>query len=228
MSDGCRRDFEARRLAELGLLTAGLIHELRQPVFALKALGQLAEQQPERAPAFVAQMLDQVRTLEELIAGYGDFSRRPGRHDEVFDLRTPIRSALVILEHRAHAAQVPMVVDVDLSVAVRGSMLGVQQALVNLGQNALDALRGREDAVLHIRSGRRGDEACVWVEDNGPGLPSQIRAHLFEPFWTTKPSGTGLGLSISRDLVAAAGGALRLVDAPSGTTWEIALPPADG
>lgn len=220
------RDREARRLAELGLLTAGLLHELRQPVFALKALGQLAQQSPEKAPGYVDQMLEQVRTLEELIAGYGDFSRRPSVKAEVFDLRTPIRSALVVLEHRANACGVPLDVDLGDGVAVRGALLAVQQAVVNLGQNALDALRGGEAPKLTIRAGRRDGVAWIRIEDNGPGLPPEIRANLFEPFQTTKPAGTGLGLSISRDLVAACGGTLRLLDGV-GTTWEITLPAAD-
>lgn len=196
-------------------------------MFAIKALGQLAEQQPERALMFVGQMLDQVGTLEHLVAGYGDFSRRPGV-SEVFDIRTPIRSALVILEHRAHAASVPLAVELGDAVAVRGSMLAVQQAVVNLGQNALDALRGLDGARLHISAGHRDAEAWIRVEDNGPGLPAEIREHLFEPFRTTKPTGTGLGLSISRDLVVAGGGALRLLEVAVGAAWEIALPPEHG
>ena len=221
---------EARRLAELGLLTAGLIHELRQPVFALKALLQIAEATPCPSPDFIGQMMEQLRTVEDLLSGYGDFSRRPALRNEVFDVRTPIRSAMVILEHRAHAAGVPVVAEYDAAVAVRGSMLAVQQVVVNLGHNALDALRGREGAQLSIRSGasvRAGEGAWIRVEDNGPGLPEEIRAHLFEPFWTTKSSGTGLGLSISRDLMATYGGELRLRDEGPGTVWEITLAAAN-
>jgi C4-dicarboxylate-specific signal transduction histidine kinase len=216
-------DGEARRLAELGLLTAGLIHELRQPVFAIKALAQLSSASPERAADLMRQVLEQAHTLETLLSGYGDFSRRPGDAAEVFDVGTPLRSALVILQHRAHASGVPIVVEADAPVAVRGSVLAVQQAIVNLGQNAIDALRGREGGRLLIAAGARDGGACVRVEDNGPGLPPPIRKHLFEPFWTTKPQGTGLGLSITRDLVVASGGQLRLLDAP-GTAWEITLP----
>ncbi|MFZ5482155.1 MAG: sensor histidine kinase [Myxococcota bacterium] len=221
-------DSEARRLAELGLLTAGLIHELRQPIFAIKALAQLSGAAPDRAAELMGQVLEQVHTLEVLLSGYGDFSRRPGEAPEVFDVRAPLRSALAILEHRAHAAAVPLSLEADDAVAVRGSVLAVQQVVVNLGQNAIDALRGRADARVRIAAGARPGGAWVRVEDNGPGLPEAIRAHLFEPFWTTKPHGTGLGLSISRELVGASGGELRLVEA-AGTAWEITLPgPADG
>ncbi|MDP2311404.1 MAG: ATP-binding protein [Pseudomonadota bacterium] len=214
---------EALRLAELGLLTAGLIHELRQPVFAIKALAQLAEGHPSRAPEYLAQVLAQVRTLEALVEGYADFSRRPVGSCEVFELSAPVRSALVVLEHRAVASRVRMHVDLGEAMAVRGSLLAVQQAVVNLGQNALDALRGQEDGCLRITNQRGLAGGTIRVEDNGPGLPDHIRSRLFEPFQTTKPSGTGLGLSISRDLMAACGGELRLVEVTRGTCWEICL-----
>lgn len=217
------RSHEALRLAELGLLTAGLIHELRQPVFALKALAQLAEGQPSRAPEYLANLMDQVRTLESLIEGYADFSRRPVGSCEVFEVAAPVRSALVVLEHRAIASQVRLQVDLGGPVAVRGSLLAVQQALVNLGQNAIDALQGQADGCVTITCIRRPDGVTIRVEDNGPGLPPHIRSHLFEPFHTTKATGTGLGLSISRELMATCGGELRLIEAELGTCWEILL-----
>jgi two-component system C4-dicarboxylate transport sensor histidine kinase DctB len=218
------RGKEALRLAELGLLTAGLIHELRQPVFALKALAQIAETHPARAAEYTGQVLAQVRTLEALIEGYADFSRRPVERREVFELASPVRSAMVVLEHRAVAARVRIDVELGPAVAVRGSMLAVQQAVVNLGQNAIDAVRDQAGGCLRILSTVEGASAVLRIVDNGPGLPASILANLFEPFHTTKAAGTGLGLSISRDLLASAGGELRLADAACGTCWEIVLP----
>lgn len=220
------RSREAHRLAELGLLTAGLLHELRQPVFALKALAQLAETQPARAAELLRQALAQADTLETLIEGYADFSRRPAERREVFELAAPVRSAMAVLSHRACHARVAVELDLGPGVAVRGSHLAVQQAVVNLGQNAIDALRGRADGRLRIAAGVDPRGALLRVEDNGPGLPAAIRANLFRPFHTTKPSGTGLGLSISRDVLRASGGDLVLVDGTEGTCWEIVLPAA--
>lgn len=214
---------EARRLAELGLLTAGLIHELRQPLFGIKALAQLLELHPDRLAAYLPQLLGQVEAMEQLLRGYGDFSRRPGP-PETFDVEASIRSAQVILEHRARHAGVRLLVDAEPGALVRGSMLAIQQVVVNLGENALDAVRGREGATVRLHL-RRDDAVVLRIEDDGPGIPEPIRAHLFQPFHTTKPSGTGLGLSISRDLVAGCGGSLVLLEGP-GTVWEVRLPPA--
>ncbi len=215
---------EALRLAALGLHTAGLIHELRQPVFALKALAQLAESQPARAAEYLTPMLEQVRTLEALLGGYSDFSRRPTALRDVFDLRTPIKSAMAVLSHRAVAAKVRVEVELPVGVAVRGSLLAVQQAVVNLGQNALDALQDQPGALLRIVASAHGRGGVIRIADNGPGLPAAIRERLFEPFQTTKPFGTGLGLSLSRDILVASGADLRLSDTSPGACWEIVLP----
>jgi len=214
---------EARRLAELGLLTAGLIHELRQPLFGIKALAQLLEMQPERLATYLPQLLGQVEHMETLLRGYSDFSRRPGP-PEVFDVQAAVRSAQVILEHRARQRGVRLEVVAEPGALVRGSMLAVQQVLVNLGENALDAVRGRAGGGVRVLL-RQDTEVILRVEDDGPGIPEPIRATLFEPFRTTKTTGTGLGLSISRDLVNSLGGTLVLVDGP-GTIWEVRLPAA--
>lgn len=209
---GDDRAREALRLAELGLLTAGLLHELRQPVFALKALAQLAEAQPARAGEFLDHALVQVQTLETLIEGYADFSRRPADRREIFELAAPVQSALVVLGHRAGQARVALEVELGAPVAVCASFLAVQQAIVNLGQNAIDALRGQPEGRVRITSVPDARGAVLRVEDNGPGLPEAIRAHLFEPFHTTKPTGTGLGMAIARSAAEAAGGTLWLAN----------------
>lgn len=214
---------EARRLSELGLHAAGLVHELRQPLFAIKALAQLAQGQPGREGDALAGILEQVATMEALVGGYHDFSKSPSLAPQVFDVWDPVRSALVVLAHRATAAQVRLVLGDQPAVAARGSLLAVQQALVNLGQNAIDAVRGLPDAWVRIECEATEDAVRVVVVDNGPGLADEIRAHLFEPFRTTKAGGTGLGLSLSRELVLQSGGELLLREGAP-TTWEIVLP----
>jgi two-component system C4-dicarboxylate transport sensor histidine kinase DctB len=209
---------EQHRLAELGLMSASLLHELRQPLFALKALAQLASERPDRAAQQLERMREQIETLELLVEGYGDFSRRPTSSDEMFDLRAPVRSALAIAEHGAARCGVTLSAVLGEGSLVRGSPLAVQQAIVNLAKNAIDAVRGQDGGRVDIRV----DRSDIRVADNGPGLPDEIRAHLFEPFWTTKPGGTGLGLMLTRGLVEQCGGVLELEPSP-GTAWRIRL-----
>jgi two-component system C4-dicarboxylate transport sensor histidine kinase DctB len=221
-TDASLPSLEARRLSELGLHAAGLVHELRQPLFAIKAMAQMALAAPGREVETLTRLLDQVATMETLLGGYHDFSRSPTGGPQVFDVWASVRSAQVILGHRATAAGVSLVIEDGPPMPVRGSMLGTQQAIVNLGQNAIDAVRGREAPRVSIRCEHLPGRVRVVVEDNGPGVPPEIRAHLFQPFRTTKEGGTGLGLSISRDLIVACGGTLRLSDTPH-ARWEIEL-----
>jgi two-component system C4-dicarboxylate transport sensor histidine kinase DctB len=215
---------ESWRLAELGSHAAELVHELRNLVGSMKALAQLTQAQPERSDMALPAILEQLQLMEDLIAGYHDFSRRPQEEGEVFDVRGPMRSAAMVLAHRARAAQVRLDVEDGAGVAVRGSRLAAMQALVNLGQNAIDAVWGRGDGRVSVRLEQRSRRVAVVVEDNGPGLPAEIRENLFERFRTTKPDGTGLGLALSRELIERSGGRLLLEEGGSGARWRIELP----
>ena len=210
------------RLAELGHQAAVLVHQVRQPLFAIKGLMQLAEADPARAASHLATARGQIDILEALVAGWADFSRRPGRIDEVFDIRAPVESALVLLRHRGNALGIEVTADLGPGAVVVGSLLGAQQALVNLGQNALEAVEGAAGGRLSLVV----EGTAVVVADNGPGLPDSVKSQLFEPFLTTKQRGTGLGLAIARALVQGAGGDLRLEECDRGVRWRIVLPAA--
>jgi two-component system sensor histidine kinase HupT/HoxJ len=117
------------------------------------------------------------------------------------------------------------------SLLARGRPGHVQQVVMNLVQDALDALEGREDGRIRVRADAVGGRAVLSVSDNGPGVPAASEAAIFDPFYTTKPvgKGTGLGLSISHKIVEEHGGRLRLLprDGP-GTTFVFDLPLAGG
>ena len=100
----------------------------------------------------------------------------------------------------------------------------LEQVLVNLIQNALDALAGVADPALDIRVEADADHVRLRVADNGPGLPPDVAGRLFMPFVTSKPTGLGLGLVIAHDIMADLGGALRVVerDGP-GACFEVEL-----
>ncbi|MSQ03260.1 MAG: hypothetical protein EXR71_15440 [Myxococcales bacterium] len=215
-------DLDRWRLAELGQHAAMLVHQLRQPLFTIRGLVQLAESDPARAALHLATAQGQLDVMESLVDGWADFSRRPGQADERFDIRAPVESALVLLRHRGHSLGVAVESELGPGLVVRSSLLGVQQAVVNLGQNALEALDGQPQARLSLRV----DGAAIVVEDNGPGLPRTVHEDLFRPFVTTKAKGTGLGLVIARTLLEGCGGHLHLEEARSGVRWRIVLPAA--
>lgn len=223
-------DEDLRRLAEVGLQSAGLVHELRQPLFAVKALAQmgtaeLAAGRGDAAAGHLRALLEQVAVLESLVAAHNEFSRRVPAGAEAFDLSVPVASAMAMLAPRAAVAGVVLARRRWEPLAVRGAPLAVLQAVVNLGQNAIDAVQGRPGGAVEVDVLAGGGTGIVVVADNGPGLPEAVRASLFTPFTTTKAQGTGLGLALSRDVVRASGGTLELGEGP-GVTWTITLPAA--
>ena len=213
------------QLAELGVMTASLLHELRQPLFAMKAAAQLGLTGDAAAQtAALQRIVSQLEHAEDLVQHYGGLYG--SRQAQTFALHEVIREAAQMLAHRRR------VVGAELELALRSEEIllhgrpgALRQVVVNLLHNALDAVAGQESARRVTVSTRvEGTLACVAVDDSGPGLGPEAKARLFEPFFTTKAEGTGLGLYITRDLVQAEGG--ELVVAPrsaGGTRFEVRL-----
>lgn len=221
MNDRTQDWMRLAHLAEVGVLSASLIHELRQPLFALKALAQLARHHDAPlAGEELAQLLEHVRQMEELLdhyAGYGRLMETPA----VYDLNEPVRGALEMLAHRCR--QVGADLDARLCarpLQVQGRPSAARQVVVNLLQNAFDAVEGRARREVVVRSENGGGQARLIVQDSGPGVPEALRARILEPFVTTKPPGrgTGLGLYITRRLVEEASGRLDLAFPEGGGT----------
>ena len=211
------RWLETGRLAELGLLTAELVHELRQPVFAIKALTQLMR---ARLPAAEHETLDimlgQVGALETLLQRYAGSGRRPGVERVPLLLSPSVEAGVALLQARATARGVRLetVLEPDL-FPVLGDPVAVQQVTQNLVQNALDAARAR----VHVRAA----DGRLTITDDGGGLADEVREHLFEPFYTTKPpgQGTGLGLAVVAHLVEALGATIAVTSGPTGTRFTV-------
>lgn len=122
----------------------------------------------------------------------------------------------------------PVVLDMGVleHVQVLGRVGHIQQVVMNLVQNSVDALEGRDGGVIRLSVRAETDSAILTVADNGPGVPAALRAAVFDPFFTTKPvgRGTGLGLSISHKITEEHGGTLTLCDVSEGACFKLALP----
>lgn len=108
-------------------------------------------------------------------------------------------------------------------LAVTGNRVRLEQVLINLFQNALEALEGRTDASVNVSVETLSDEVVIRVSDNGPGIDPAIRSSLFSPFNTSKEKGLGLGLVISKDIVADYGGRIEVESGETGTTFIVYL-----
>ena len=215
----------AGRMAELGLLTASLTHELRQPLFAIRALAQLAQAQASNEAAEqLTELLAQTDHMERLLETVTRFSRDEEETGGPIDLRGPVRRAVELLRHNARRKGVELALeDYNRLPAIQGDATSLLQVSVNLIQNAVDASGSGQ--VVRVRM-RTGPEAILLeVIDQGPGIPADLRDRIFEPFFTTKEAGkgTGLGLHITRRLVQAHGGELALVDVRRGTHVQVQL-----
>lgn len=217
--DPRRADLRVAELAELGVLTASLLHELRQPLFAVKGRLQIARHADR--PLSVDELevlLHHVGHIEELVEHYAGLGRSDDSWSEI-DLRAEVLCAAAMLAQRVVQAGAVLETDLgDSPVLVRGRTVAVRQVVLNLVGNALDAVAGRERRVVTVEVRCVGQLARLVVSDSGPGVADTVRDSLFEPFVTTKPPGrgTGLGLYIARKLLDEAGGELRAERAEGG------------
>ncbi|GIT93040.1 PAS domain-containing sensor histidine kinase [Jannaschia pagri] len=142
-----------------------------------------------------------------------------------FDLAEAVQVAVKWVD-RGSKSGVPVTVTVDHGLTVQGNSGHVQQVVMNLVQNAMDALTDHRAPKVEVTLRRARGMALVTVQDNGPGIPEDAAARIFDPFFTTKPvgAGTGLGLSISHKIAEEHGGTLRLIPCETGTRFDLTLP----
>ena len=224
MSDDEDRLLETGRLAELGLLSAGLVHELRQPLFAAKALSQLLSGHVAgEAHGLLQQVQEQLSLVTEIVTRYADSGRRPGMDLQLMDLVPAVDAGVRLLLHRSRMQRIDLHWDAPtVGVGVWAEPVAVQQVTVNLVANALDAARSG----VRVRL----EGTTLLVEDDGTGVPEHVRDTLFEPFITTKPPGvgTGLGLALTRTLVVGMGGVLTWTSSAHGTVFRASFPEVPG
>ncbi|WP_168990440.1 sensor histidine kinase [Aureimonas flava] len=221
---------QANRLASLGQITAGVAHEINQPVAAIRTYAENAVQFLERGDADTTRRnLGNVVGLTERIGRITDtlkgHARRGSSRLEPVNLAEAVDGAIMVLQGRLDTAGVPIARDADLArYVVIGERVRLEQVLVNLLQNALDAMDDRTDGRIWIETAARGDTVRLAVRDNGPGIPPERLATLFTPFSTSKPRGLGLGLVIVKDILSEWGGTLGAESRPGeGATFTACL-----
>jgi signal transduction histidine kinase len=217
-----RRVAGGERLAAIGRVAAGVAHEIRNPIAAmrLKAENALAGDSSRKDEA-LAMIIGQISRLDRLLKRLLSLTERdpPQRRD------TPLAELLgtSIRAHRdlARTKNLELAVHAGVPTAfIDGEQMG--RALDNLVLNAIEAAPEHSTILLSARRDR--DTLVIAVHDEGPGPPPAIRQQLFEPFVTGRPDGTGLGLSLVREIANAHGGTARLAEGLPGTAFEILVP----
>jgi two-component system, NtrC family, sensor histidine kinase HydH len=224
------------RLAALGQMAAGLAHEVKNPLSAIKGAAQLlaeptAGHKPDEASAeFVGIILEEVERLDRVVGSVLNYAR-PSRGDAgLIDVNAVVDQTLRLLA-TARDGGCEYATDFDPELPrVRADAEQLRQVLLNLIRNAAEAMGGRGTITLatRIRRAESSDRSVeIAVTDSGPGIPPEVRAHLFVPFFTTRAQGTGLGLAISERIVQEMGGRIEVLTAVgAGSTFSVQLPPA--
>jgi signal transduction histidine kinase len=237
--DLSRRAQVAEKLAAVGTMTAGLSHEIRNPLNAAalqlsvleRRILRLAKdaQPPLLEPLRVVK--DEIRRLDHILEDFLQFARPREFVPQAVDVVAVITRVLDLLGGEAERRGIRLERDLADVPRVAGDEERLRQVLVNLGLNALEAVEDggvvRVSCRLDATAEHPEPSVQIVVDDDGSGVPAETRDRIFEPFFTTKPEGSGLGLSIVHAIITQHGGRLGVEDSPDGgARFVISLPRA--
>ncbi|MFN9798293.1 MAG: two-component system sensor histidine kinase NtrB [Gemmatimonas sp.] len=230
------RTAQAEKLAALGQLAAGVMHEINNPLATIAACAESMAMQAETGtgapPAELLHIIDlEVQRCKKIVNGLLDFSRPKAQGRDAFDLNTVVQQGLFLLQHHPRFKRVKVDTELEANglLMVEGDADQLVQVLIALAMNAFDASPEQGRVVIRTRFAPADGllPAVFEVEDNGPGIPRTLQAKVFEPFFTTKApgQGPGLGLAICYGIVADHGGTLELVSPGGpGANFRVSLP----
>ena len=224
----------AAKMAALGQMSAALAHEINQPLTALQMqLGSLRLLLDSGRPEAVRDGLQRIDGLLQRMAALTGhlktFARKtPAGLSERLCLGDVLEQALQLLAPRMRSEQVELRTQIDDEAEVLGDAIRIEQVILNLLHNALDAMAESETRILLVRIAREDDGYLLSVEDSGGGIAEETLGRVFEPFFTTKPvgQGLGLGLAVSYGIVRDLGGTLEAHNGELGAVFTLRLPAA--
>lgn len=223
---------QSAKLASLGTLSAGVAHELNQPVAIIRGLAQQLQDEPGLNEDILAdlQLIEgQTSRMTKIIKHLRTFCRAGSEEKTRFDIHDVIQNCLMFVGAQLQAHNIGVTLQLGEGTAeVIGDANELEQVFLNLITNARDAMEGRMDGNITIRTHVGATQVCIEFEDNGTGIPEHIMSHIFDPFFTTKDpgKGTGLGLSISHSILKKHQGNIQVTNNP-GALFTILLPCAN-
>jgi signal transduction histidine kinase len=225
---------QQEKLASLGMLAAGVAHEIRNPLTAIKAWLYLQQKHlkpgtPEFADAEIIGV--EINRLERIVKDFLQFARPSEPQYVVVSAEQPLREVQKLMEPELEKSEIKLVLDGIAQAQIRIDPQQIKQVLINLVQNAADSIGKNGTVTLRARldekrlNERQMDVVILEVHDTGKGISPEAEKRLFDPFFTTKDFGTGLGLPIAARIVEKHRGALQYQSqAERGATFGIILP----
>lgn len=223
---------QSKKLASLGVLTAGVAHELTNPLNNISMIAQTyadlySKLTEEQRIEFMGKVEAETVRIQKIVKNLLDFSKPKDSNPREADINAIIQKTLTLVQNMIDVANI----ETNLQFAegiphVFADEHQMQQVFVNLITNAVQAMRSGEKLFIGTRTGRQGDTVEITVMDTGKGIPPEFLPHIFDPFFSTKgEGGTGLGLSVSYGIIKNHRGEIRVESKVGvGTTFTIELP----
>jgi hypothetical protein len=232
-----RRLMQADKLSSIGLLAAGVAHEVNTPLAVISTYAQMLAKQisgDEQKAPLLEKIARQTFRASEIVNSLLNFSRTSATEFVSVDLNKVVRETLSLVEHQFTKSTVKVDLELDENLTlIKGSPGKLQQVFLNLFLNARDAMEsgsgGSQGRTLAIETSRWNGAVRVRVCDSGAGIAPENLARIFDPFFTTKGAvkGTGLGLSVSYGIVREHGGDIEVQSQPGkGTQFQLTFPVA--
>lgn len=221
------------KLASLGEMSAGVAHEINNPLAIVigsiplleKARGNIEEFQ-RKSQAILKACL----RIEKIVKGLRKFARVTGKSDHKSEsLSEILNEAMVLVETRSKRYAVPVRLEISSDLRILCDSVEIEQVVVNLVNNAIDAVKATRDPWVKVELRSEDKHAVIRVIDSGLGIPKEVEAKLFEPFFTTKAvgEGTGLGLSIVKGIVEQHQGTITVGRIAENTCFEVRFPTSE-
>jgi PAS domain S-box-containing protein len=227
------RSLQNAKMATLGEMAASIAHEINNPLAILSGSLQLLPRYRENTERFESKMVSMesaVHRIVRIVSGLRKLSRSSqGSQVEVHDVTAIIEEVLVLTEVKSKGHSVRVELEAGGSAFISCNEIEIQQILINLINNAVDAVKILPERWVKIRVLKSAGHVVVQVRDSGKGIPDEVSARLFEPFFTTKPvgEGTGIGLSIVKRILSEHHASIELLKQDSHTCFQMIFKDAD-
>jgi signal transduction histidine kinase len=220
---------QSEKLASVGQLTAGIVHDVKNPLAVIKGLAEELHEEVGIDPSTRAQLTtirDSASRASTIVTDLLKFARQSTPEMQRRDMRETIQSSLRLTEYLTRKGKVEVSVELpDQPVMMAFDAQQIEQVLINLITNAVQAMQ--HGGSLRVSLNKSGGKVSIGIQDTGTGIPKQNLNRIFDPFFTTKPEGegTGLGLSVSYGIVSRHGGTIEVESELGwGTTFMVLLP----
>lgn len=222
MEESYKQMLRAEKLTALGRLSAGLAHEIRNPLTSIKVLFQAFKDNPALTKEDMKVVLSATEQMDDLLTRFLRFARSDEFNLSDVYINSVIKQVINLAQFQIKNQSINVVLNLSKLPPIKADRAMIQQALLNLVLNAIEAMH--DGGTLTISSKIENGSAVFSIGDTGNGIPEEIKDKIFDPFFTTKGDGTGLGLSIVYNIVSLHNGEISFESNGKGTTFTLRIP----